>query len=174
MPKVLISDSISKEPQKKFEKNSISLDEKTRMSEEELSSFLQKQISLQVGTINKDGSPHLTTMWYFYDGENFIFHTYTKSQKIINLKRDSRITLLTEAGSQYSDLQGIIVYGNAEIISGENSLEEVIRYMEMVGEKYIKDEEGSQYIEGMKLQAPKRSVVIVKPSKFISWDHTKI
>ena len=151
-----------------------SLRDKIKMSEEELSSFLQKQISLQIGTINKDGSPHLTTMWYFYDGENFIFHTYTKSQKIINLKRDSRITLLTEAGSQYSDLQGIIVYGNAEIIDGKESLEEVIRYMEMVGEKYIKEEDGAQYIEGMKLQAPKRSVVIVKPSKFISWDHTKI
>ena len=144
------------------------------MSQEERLQFLEKQISLQIGTINKDGSPHLTTMWYVYDGDNFIFHTYTKSQKIINLKRDSRITLLTEAGSQYSDLQGIIVYGNAEIINGKDSLEEVIRYMEMVGEKYIKDEEGSQYIEGMKLQAPKRSVVIVKPSKFISWDHTKI
>ena len=144
------------------------------MSQEERLQFLEKQISLQIGTINKDGSPHLTTMWYVYDGNNFIFHTYTKSQKIINLKRDSRITLLTEAGSQYSDLQGIIVYGNAEIINGKDSLEEVIRYMEMVGEKYVKDEDGSQYIEGMKLQAPKRSVVIVKPSKFISWDHTKI
>ncbi len=152
----------------------MSLRDKIKMSEEELSSFLQKQISLQIGTINRDGSPHLTTMWYLYDGENFIFHTYTKSQKIINLKRDSRITLLTEAGSQYSNLQGIIVYGNAKIINGKDSLEEVIRYMEMVGEKYVKDEDGAQYIEGMKLQAPKRSVVIVKPSKFISWDHTKI
>jgi len=144
------------------------------MSQEETLSFLEKQISLQIGTINKDGSPHLTTMWYLYDGSSFIFHTYTKSQKIINLLRDPRITLLTEAGSRYSDLKGIIVYGNAEIINGKDSLEEVIRYMEIVGEKYVKDEEGAQYIEGMKLQAPKRSVVIVKPSKFISWDHTKI
>ena len=144
------------------------------MSQAERLQFLEKQISLQIGTINKDGSPHLTTMWYVYDGDNFIFHTYTKSQKIINLKRDSRITLLTEAGSQYSDLQGIIVYGNAKIINGKDSLEEVIRYMEMVGQKYIKDEKGAQDIEGMKLQAPKRAVVIVKPSKFISWDHTKI
>ncbi len=152
----------------------MSLRDKIIMSKEEMSTFLQNQISLQIGTINKDGSPHLTTMWYLFDGENFIFHTYTKSQKIINLKRDSRITLLTEAGSQYSNLQGIIVYGNAEIINGEENLEEVTKYMEMVGGKYIKDEEGAQYIEGMKLQAPKRSVVIVKPSKFISWDHTKI
>ena len=152
----------------------MSLRDKIIMSKEEMATFLQNQISLQIGTINKDGSPHLTTMWYLFDGENFIFHTYTKSQKIINLKRDSRITLLTEAGNQYSNLQGIIIYGNAEIINGKDSLEEVIRYMEMVGEKYVKDEEGAQYIEGMKLQAPKRSVVIVKPSKFISWDHTKI
>ena len=144
------------------------------MSQEERLRFLEKQISLQIGTINKDGSPHLTTMWYVYEGDNFIFHTYTKSQKIINLKRDSRITLLTEAGSQYSDLQGIIVYGNAKIINGKDSLEEVIRYMEMVGQKYVKDEKGAQYIAVMKLQAPKRSAVVVKPTKFISWDHTKI
>jgi nitroimidazol reductase NimA-like FMN-containing flavoprotein (pyridoxamine 5'-phosphate oxidase superfamily) len=49
-------------------------------------------------------------MWYFYDGERFIFHTYTKSQKILNLKRDSRITVLAEAGNQYSELQGVIAY----------------------------------------------------------------
>ena len=151
-----------------------SLREKIKMSQEERLQFLEKQISLQIGTINKDGSPHLTTMWYIYDGDNFIFHTYTKSQKIINLKRDSRITLLTEAGSQYSDLQGILVYGTAEIIDGKEKSEEVVKYMNLVGNKYIKGEDSAQYLEGMKLQAPKRSAVVVKPAKFISWDHTKI
>lgn len=144
------------------------------MSQEERLQFLEKQISLQIGTINKDGSPHLTTMWYIYDGDNFIFHTYTKSQKILNLKRDSRITVLAEAGIQYSDLQGVIAYGDTEIINGEDNQKEVIRYMEIVGDKYIKGEDSAQYLEGMRLQSPKRSVVIVKPSKFISWDHTKI
>ena len=50
-----------------------SLREKIKMSQEERLQFLEKQISLQIGTINKDGSPHLTTMWYIYDGDNFIF-----------------------------------------------------------------------------------------------------
>ena len=144
------------------------------MSQEERLQFLEKQISLQIGTINKDGSPHLTTMWYVYDGDNFIFHTYTKSQKILNLKRDSRITVLAEAGIQYSDLQGVVAYGDTEIINGEDNQKEVIRYMEIVGDKYIKGEDSAQYLEGMRLQSPKRSVVIVKPSKFISWDHAKI
>ena len=144
------------------------------MSQEERLQFLEKQISLQIGTINKNGSPHLTTMWYIYDSDNFIFHTYTKSQKIINLKRDSRITVLAEAGIQYSDLRGVIAYGDTEIINGEDSQKKVIKYMEIVGDKYIKGEDSAQYFEGMRLQSPKRSVVIVKPSKFISWDHTKI
>ena len=39
-----------------------SLREKNKMSQEERLQFLEKQISLQIGTINKDGSPHLTTM----------------------------------------------------------------------------------------------------------------
>ena len=150
------------------------LRDKIKMSKDEMTIFLQNQISLQIGTINKDGSPHLSTMWYLYDGENFIFHTYTKSQKILNLKRDSRITVLAEAGSEYSDLQGVIAYGDTEIINGKDNQEEVIRYMEIVGSKYIKGEDSAQYFEGMKLQSPKRSVVIVKPSRFISWDHTKI
>ena len=46
--------------------------------------------------------------------------------------------------------------------------------MDKVGNKYIKGEDSAQYLEGMKLQAPKRSVVLINPSKFISWDHSKI
>jgi len=99
----------------------MSLRDQIKMSKEEITTFLQNQISLQIGTINKDGSPHLSTMWYFYDGERFIFHTYTKSQKILNLKRDSRITVLAEAGIQYSDLRGVIAYGDTEIINGEDN-----------------------------------------------------
>ena len=152
----------------------MSLRDQIKMSKDEITAFLQNQISLQIGTINKDGSPHLSTMWYFYDAESFIFHTYTKSQKILNLKRDSRITVLAEAGLQYSDLQGVIAYGDTEIINGKDNQKKVMKYMEIIGNKYIKGEDSAQYFEGMRLQSPKRSVVIVNPSKFISWDHTKI
>ena len=92
----------------------------------------------------------------------------------MNQKRDPRITVLAEAGLQYSDLQGVIAYGDTEIINGKDNQEKVIKYMEIVGDKYIKGEDSGQYFEGMRLQSPKRSVVIVNPSKFISWDHTKI
>ena len=151
-----------------------SLRDKIKMSEEELSSFLKKQISLQIGTINKDGSPHLTTMWYFYDGENFIFHTYTKSQKILNLKRDNRATVLSESGDNYSNLKGVMIYSEANIIDGESKSDKVLEIIEKVAVKYSDASVSKSYLKAMENQAKKRSAVILNPIGYISWDHSKL
>ena len=145
-----------------------------KMTQEEIDSFLKEQTSIQIGTINKDGSPHLTTLWFQFDGSNIIFHTYTKSQKIKNLKRDNRISLISEFGTEYRNLKGVMIYGKAEIISGEDMHEKVTKGIESVSLKYNHISISKEYLESMKFQAKKRSVVIVKPKKYISWDHNKI
>ncbi len=40
------------------------LREKIRMGAEEIEVFIEEQKSLQVGTINSDGSIHLSTLWF--------------------------------------------------------------------------------------------------------------
>ena len=53
-----------------------------RMSDEETWKFIEERKSLQVATLGRDGSPHLTTLWFaIVDGE-IVFETFTKSQKI--------------------------------------------------------------------------------------------
>ena len=73
----------------------MNLRDQIRMSKEEISAFLNDQLSIQVGTVNKDGTPHLTTLWYTTHNDSIVFHTYTKSQKILNLKRDNSCLLYT-------------------------------------------------------------------------------
>jgi len=75
--------------------------DKIAMSEEEIWAFIEKQKSLQVATLNKDGSVHLTTLWFAIVDGALVFETFTKSQKIVNLKRDPRIAVLLEAASRY-------------------------------------------------------------------------
>ena len=41
--------------------------------------------------------------------------TFTKSQKIRNLKRDPRVTLLLEDGTVYAELRGVIFHGTVEL-----------------------------------------------------------
>ena len=76
------------------------------MSPDEIREFLTSGHTLQVATIGKDGSPHLAPMWYVMEGDNVVFRSFTKSQKIVNLQRNPRLTVLHERGLAYCRTAG--------------------------------------------------------------------
>ena len=106
----------------------------------------------------------------------FAFGTYTKSQKIVNLRRDDRITLLLEDGLEYDLLRGAMIKGRAVMhaedgVGGADQVRRVARAVMRRNEHDIPEE----HFEGaVGLWAAKRTVVIVKPEKVITWDHTKL
>ena len=58
-----------------------------RMTDDEVVAFIEEQKSLQVGTLERDGSIHLSTLWFAVVDGRIVFETYTRSQKIRNLER---------------------------------------------------------------------------------------
>ena len=61
-------------------------------------------------------------MWYgFLDGCVTV-ETKAKSQKVQNLRRDPRLTLLFEDGDYYEELRGVELVGRAEIIDDPDQL----------------------------------------------------
>ena len=87
-----------------------------RMTADELTLFLAAQKSLQVGTLDRAGSVHLSTLWFALVEGKIVFETYTKSQKIVNLRRDPRITVLAEDGRVYEELRGVMIKGTATLV----------------------------------------------------------
>ncbi len=86
------------------------------MTPEEIESFLAERRAMSMCSIGADGSIHAVAMWYgFLDGCVTV-ETKTKSQKVQNLRRDPRLTLLFEAGDYYEELRGVELVGTAEII----------------------------------------------------------
>ena len=59
---------------------------------------IQKSMTLQVATIGKDGCPHVAPMWFVVDDDKVVFRSFTKSQKIVNLQRNPKLTVLIESG----------------------------------------------------------------------------
>src|SRR3989304_3645733 len=86
------------------------------MTPAEQTAFLEAGMTLIVTTLGKKGQPHISPMWYFLDQESVVFRSFTKSQKIVNLRRDPRITVLVETGEAYAELQGIMIRGTATLI----------------------------------------------------------
>ena len=141
-----------------------------RMTSEEMTQFISEQKSLQVATLNKDGTPHLSTLWFGIVDDEIVFETYTKSQKIVNLHRDPRIALLLEDGLEYEKLRGVTINGTAELYSQP---EDVQKYAAAV----IARNHGIDLADASNAAAAlanKRTAVVVKAEKIISWDHTKL
>ncbi len=58
--------------------------------------FLQEQRFAVLATLNKDGSPQLTTMWYLLEGDTILMNTKEGRIKDLNMKRDPRIAICVE------------------------------------------------------------------------------
>ena len=145
--------------------------EQIRMSDEEVWAFIDSQKSMQVATLNQDGSPHLTTLWFaVIDGE-IAFETFTKSQKIKNLQRDPRIAVLFEDGTEYNKLRGVSINATARLYSDPD---EVHTYALAVMKRNNPSVPAEQLDAMAKQLARKRSAVVIKPERIASWDHTKL
>ncbi len=141
------------------------------MTPDEMHAFLDAGRDLQVASINADGTPHLVTMWYLRDGEDLCFWTYAKSQKVVNVRRDSRITVLVATGEAYEELRGVSINGTATV---EDDLDSVLAFGEQVYEKYWGPIDNDMVREGVRVMGAKRVVIRVSPVKTTSWDHSKL
>ncbi len=149
-------------------------------SAEELDQFLAGDTTIIVTTLGRDGTPHAAPMWFFIDDGKIVFRSFTKSQKIVNLARDPRITVLLERGVAYAELQAVMIQGTARLVDGADDPAFVLeayrrlaaRYPMVGPEPVDLDPEALEQTFGR--FAPKNTAVIVEPDKTISWDHTKL
>lgn len=142
-----------------------------RMSETEVSEFLNGRHTMSVATIGPDGRVHLVAMWYgFLDGAP-AFETKAKSQKVLNLRRDPRLTALVEDGDRYEVLRGVELVGTGEIIEDHDR-------MWPLGISVFERYQGGTYTEEMRpfveTMLAKRVVVKLHVERVVSWDHRKL
>lgn len=142
-----------------------------RMTPDEIDSFIESRKSLQVGTIEHDGSVHLSTLWFAVIDSKIVFETYTKSQKIKNLERDDRITVLLEDGLTYDTLRGVMIKGHARLVTAAGEVHPLALAVMRRNQPDLPEELLNQAAEQMAL---KRTAVIVEPIRVVSWDHTKL
>ena len=141
-----------------------------QMSAGEVAAFLDEQRVVICATNSPRGWPHLMPLWYVMRGENICAWTYARSQKVRNLERDPRATLQVEAGDDYSELRGIMIEADTEIL----------RDTELVAA--LGAELLSRYSNGatpevndaIRSQAAKRVALRFAARRTASWDHRKL
>lgn len=142
------------------------------MSEAEIAAYLDEQKILNIASIGPTGHPHLVAMWFVVLGGKITFWTFAKSQKVLNLRRDPRITGLVESGDSYDQLKGLEVVGTARFIEDYDAILDIGK---AVGLKYTGEAAVSEAaLPFLEAQARKRIGIAIDVDRHVSWDHTKM
>ncbi len=140
------------------------------MSHDEIVEFLNQQRSSTVATYGPQGQIHLVGMWYAVKDNTVWVETKRKAQKVVNLRRDPRMSFLVESGQTYDQLRGVSLEGHGVVIEDEDVVWDVcVNIFERYNGEY--SEEMKPFVEFM---AKNRVVVRLDVARTRSWDHRKL
>jgi PPOX class probable F420-dependent enzyme len=151
----------------------VSRRDQIKLSDSELLELLASERVAIVSSFGPHGWPHSMPLW-FVPREGIVWiWTYAKSQKVRNLERDPRATVLVESGHEYGELRGAMIESEAVI---HRDFETVLGFAEELTVRYA---EGISSVEGdarvaLEAQAPKRVAISFPPLRTASWDHRKL
>ena len=138
---------------------------------EEEKRYLREAKTIILVTIDPKGYPHAVAMWFDVDPDgSVLMTTYGKSQKVNNIRRNPKVTLLAESGTTYDQLKGVMIRGRGEIIEDVNRCGALLQriHIKMGGESLPGLE------EILRERARKRVLIRIVPDHSSSWDHTKL
>jgi len=151
----------------------VSRRDQIKLSGPELEELLAEERVVVVSSLGPRGWPHAMPLWFVVrEGEVWIW-TYAKSQKVRNLERDPRATLLLEAGHSYQELRGAMIEAEAVL---HRDFETVLGFAEELTLRYGGDISslGADARAALEAQAPKRVAIQFQPRRTATWDHRKL
>jgi PPOX class probable F420-dependent enzyme len=105
------------------------------LADRRIQAFLAGRLVAVLATLEPDGAPLATAMWFLPDPDRLTMVSVANTRKVRNLRRDPRVSAVAEAGSG-ADLRGVTVQGRAvflESSAGRAALADrlLARYPEM-------------------------------------------
>jgi len=140
-----------------------------KMTRAERDAFLSAERICRVATASPVRGPHVSPLWFVWDGEAIWLKSLVKSQRWIDLERDPRTSVVVDAGNDLEDLRGVELRGRVEQVGevprvgGPNrELEEPER---LYSRKYHERDE-TTYDD-------RHAWLRLVPERIVSWDFSK-
>jgi PPOX class probable F420-dependent enzyme len=120
--------------------------------------FLENKHFGKIATLKKDGSPHVTPIWYMLDKGKLIVNTTTERVKYYNIRRDPRVSFLVDDGYPY-----VMILGKARIAKERDPLKDI----ESLAIRYTGEKAGKKAAREQFWKQPRASLEIV-PERVIA------
>jgi hypothetical protein len=135
------------------------------MTDQELTTFFKQAQFARLGTINEDGTIHISPIFFKYQDGEILMATQEPSRKVRNIKCNNNVSVLIDTTDV--PFKGALVYGQAEL-----DYDDIVSKRIGIFEKRLSREEAGVYATRL---ADKWKCVIVriKPIRIVSFDYSK-
>lgn len=114
-------------------------------------------------TIGRDGFPHSVPLGYWRTDDRLYFGTPAASQKVRNIERERRVSVLVTPHKSSGDWSGILVQGEATIVRGDES--------RLRAEREARRQRGELERDLPSAPRPGEVIIEVRPYKVIDWSY---
>lgn len=105
----------------------------------DVEAFLNEPHVAALATVRPDGRPHVTPVWYEYDGKEFVISTLRETQKLVNVNRKGFAALCIH--TQNLPYRHVIIEGTARAGSPVDNV-----WRERVAMRYLGEAAGRAYV----------------------------
>ena len=142
---------------------------KIAMAREERDAFLAAARTCRVATISSDGSPHVTPLWFAWDGTSLWLTSIVRSQRWTDLQRDDRVSVVVDGGGDFMELHGVELRGRAVPVGEVPRTGEPVPELEVPERLYA-----DKYAGGRVYHDGRHAWLRITPDKIVSWDFRKM
>jgi PPOX class probable F420-dependent enzyme len=132
------------------------------LGDSRIQGFLATKEVAVLATLQADGAPLAMPMWFLHGPTSLTMISVADTQKVRNLRRDPRVSVVAEAVSGSGEIRGVIVQGRIEFLSDGPERRALI---ERFHEKYRRLEK----LWSGKAMPPNRVMFTIVPSRVRSW-----
>jgi hypothetical protein len=140
------------------------------MSPDELDAFLARERMCRLGSVGADGSPHVSPLWFVWDGSAIWFNSVVRSQRWTNLTRDQRVSVAVDGGEGYFELRGAELMGRVEVVGEVPRLPGTVDHSVADPERLF----GEKYSGGDFVPDRNHAWLRMVPDKIVTWDFRKM
>jgi PPOX class probable F420-dependent enzyme len=124
--------------------------------------FLATKEVAVLATVQADGAPLAMPMWFLHGPSALTMISVADTQKVRNLRRDARVSVVAEAVSSGGEVRGVTLQGRAEFLSDGPERRALI-------ERFHAKYRGLERLWNGKAMPANRVMFSIAPSRVRSW-----
>ena len=136
-----------------------------QISDASVQEMLSRRYIASLATENADGSIHIVAVWCYCDGERIYVATSSRSRKIQNLRRSTKISLMVDSRDPAGQ-RGVTIAGAGQVLTGAAASE----WNEKVHRKYLTAEALADPKVGPVFAQWDDVTIEILPNSVIAWD----